>query len=137
MNSFEIIFSIKMSNKFEKDLEQFLSKSELNQDTMRNVATKIFVTPFHGGIDEGLGKCQNQISHCLNGKCKSKDELYENTNYSMHSINDWLSMIIAQNVIQKIKGKNFLDERISDGAACPYKTNRRKSPRKKHQGTRY
>jgi len=122
-----------MSESFEKDLEQTLKNKDLNQDTIKNIAVKIFVTPFPGGIDEGLQKSQAQITQCLNGKCSTKQELLNHTQTSMNYLNDWLSMLIAQNIVQKLKGKEFLDNMIEP--SCPIKNRRprRKSPR----GTRY
>ncbi len=124
---------MKMSKTFEKDLEQIIN-TNLNQNTLKSVAEKIYTTPFKGGLKEGLNKTQIEIVKCLNGKCSSKTEVLENTNASMNHINDWLSMIIAQNIVQKVNGKNFMNQMIND--SCPYKTNR-KSPRKKHQGSKY
>jgi hypothetical protein len=135
-----------IQNIFDKKSQINLSPRSRDRESLKNMAIKIYMSPIRGGISEGLLTTKNELTKCFNKTCTNQDEVINKTNDAMKFIEEWLSMLVAQNIIRKINGNDFLNNCLDSSSVieprepgeCPHnKRTKNKSPKKSHQGTRY
>jgi hypothetical protein len=104
----------------EDKINQLIYNYRLNNESLDKIAA-ILYSMNRKDVYEGLGVVEKSIKNYLYQRGISPNHIQEKTKEIIEYIKEYLSMIIAQNVVTKINGENFLDKIFKQNLSNSYK----------------
>ena len=98
-------------NTFEDKINQIIYNYKINKESLDKIASTIYKIN-KKDIYDAFAIVEKSIKSYLYQIGGSPIQIEEKTKEIIEYIKEYLSMIIAQNVITKVNGKNFLDNFI-------------------------